>query len=532
LVESLHDLGVRHVFGVPSGGMIDYMDAIRRVGGMKYVLASHETGAGFMADVCARLTGAPGVCFGTLGPGATNLASGVGSALLDRSPVIAFTDELPAEWRGRTAQMGIDHQALFRPLTKMTTRLEQGAVKRTVFEAAALARAERPGPVHIGLPWGLAREPAAAESMSAPSLAARPGPDRRALARLAGLFREARRPLLAVGLGAVRAGVREAIAALAERHRLPVVLTPMAKGMLGEDHPCYAGVLFHALSDRVGETHGQTDLVIAIGYDPVEFNYESWLPEAPLAVIDTVAADVDRDRYTVAVELIGDIARALEGLAALPDGVKGWDFDALAARRRALFGRFRPAGDRLGPCAVLEILREVLPAEGIMSCDVGAHTHLIGQQWRTPAPGLQIMTNGWSAMGFGIPAAIAAKLCRPEIPVCAVVGDGGLLMSAGELATAVREQLAVVFVVLCDADLALIRIKQEKKGYPIYGTALGGSATFTAESLFGIPVMSARDPDRFRSALASAFASAGPAIIEAVIDSREYDDLVLKQDRP
>ena len=212
-----------------------------------------------------------------------------------------------------------------------------------------------------------------------------------------------------------------------------------------EDHPCYAGVFFHALSDHVAQTHQQADLIIAIGYDPVEFNYESWLPAVPVLSIDTVTADLDRSQYELACEIVGDIPRAVQMLARMVPDAKDWDLQALAARRQRLFQGLAPSSDRFGPCGALEVLRDVLPENGIMTCDVGAHTHLVGQKWLTPEPGLQIMTNGWSAMGFGLPAAIAAKLCRPNLTVCAVLGDGGFLMSAGELATAVRENLHIVF---------------------------------------------------------------------------------------
>src|SRR5258707_12760496 len=146
-VESLRELGVKYVFGVPSGGWVDYMEALRRADGIEFILTTHEGAAGMMADVCGRLTGAPGACFGTFGPGATNLATGVGEALLDRSPVIALTDEMPASMRGRTTQMGIDHQALFAPITKKTMRLRADAVRATIFDAAHIALSGRPGPV-------------------------------------------------------------------------------------------------------------------------------------------------------------------------------------------------------------------------------------------------------------------------------------------------------------------------------------------------------------------------------------------------
>jgi acetolactate synthase-1/2/3 large subunit len=364
-----------------------------------------------------------------------------------------------------------------------------------------------------------------------------PAPPRAADAALlheaANLFAASRKPIFAVGLGAVRANVQKQIQRLAERHAIPVVLTPMAKGMLAEDHPCYAGVVFHALSDMVGETHQQADLVIGIGYDPVEFNYESWLPKkAPLISFDVVAADVDKGAYNLAVDAVGDIRHSMEALLALPADAKDWDLGALARRRSAMFAKLAPSGRGFGPKAALAALREILPDDGIMTCDVGAHTHLIGQVWRTPAPGLQIMTNGWSSMGFGIPAAIAAKLMRPEAPVCAVVGDGGFLMTAGELATAVRRKLKIVVVVLTDNDLALIRIKQERKGNPIYGTPIRQEGAIGGSNIFGVPVRTATDANAFRSALEDAFAADGPMIVEALVDSREYDSVVLKKDRP
>src|SRR5258705_3386922 len=155
VVDALKELGVKYVFGVPSGGWVDYMEELRKADGIEFVLTTHEGGAGMMADVCGRLSGVPGVCFGTFGPGATNLATGVGEALLDRSPMIALTDEMPASMRGRTTQMGIDHQALFQPLTKKTTRLREGAVREILQDAARVALSFRRGPVHVGLPAGM-----------------------------------------------------------------------------------------------------------------------------------------------------------------------------------------------------------------------------------------------------------------------------------------------------------------------------------------------------------------------------------------
>jgi acetolactate synthase I/II/III large subunit len=534
VVETLRDLGVKHVFGVPSGGWVDYMEALRTTDGIDFILTTHEGGAGMMADVSGRLTGAPGVCFGTYGPGATNLATGVGEALLDRSPMIALSDEMPAAMRGRTTQMGIDHQALFQPLTKKTTRLREDAVREILFDAARTALSLRRGPVHVGLPAGMSSLEAP-EGLAAAFEPAAPAPkaDPAQIEAAATTLAASRRPVMAIGLGAVRAEVGAKAVALAEAHGMPVVLTPMAKGVIAEDHPLYAGVLFHALSDVVGETHQQADLILAVGYDPVEFNYESWvLPGVPIVSLDTEPADLDQPAYQLAVDCVGDIGQSLDFLLAKPADTKDWDLEALASRRASMFARLAPSNAGFGPKAALAVLREVLPDDGIMTCDVGAHTHLIGQLWRTPAPGLQIMTNGWSTMGFGIPAAIAAKLANPEKPVCAVVGDGGFLMTVGELATAVRYGVKVVIVVLTDNDLALIRIKQEKKGNPIYGTPVRTEGAIGGPDIFGVPVRTAADPQTFRERLTEAFAADGPVIVEAIVDSREYDGVVLHKDKP
>ena len=532
VIESLRNIGVKHIFGVPSGGWVDFMEAIRKTEGIDFVLATHEGGAGFMADVCGRLTGVPGVCFGTFGPGATNLATGVGSANLDRSPLIALTDEMPESMRNRVTQMGIDHQALFAPITKMTTRLDVEGVEDTIARAAQCAREGRPGSVHIGMPVDVTGKIAITGPEQNTPVASKPVASRSALNKALEAFGKAQKPVLVLGLGAVRANIQDVIIRFAQDHQIPVLLTPMAKGMIAEDHPLYAGVLFHALSDQVAETHRQADLVIALGYDPVEFNLEAWMPQVPLINIDDEPLEIDRKEYQVTFDVCGDIAASFEDFSLAAQGTTDWDIAALQNRMAAIFSQMSPKNAEMGPCAVLDVLRKILPDDGIMACDVGAHTHLIGQKWLTPAPGTQLMTNGWSAMGFGLPAAIAAKLCRPEQHVCAVVGDGGFLMTAGELATAVREKLNIVVVVLTDNDLALIRIKQQRKGNPIFGTPVREKAgTIGGDNIFGAPVWVAPDVATLETLLERAFQTPGPVIVEAIVSSAEYDTLVLKKDK-
>lgn len=528
VVELLAEAGVRHVFGVPSGPWAPYMEAMRN-GPVDFVLVSTEAAAGFMAAVCSRLSGNPGACYGTFGPGATNLCTGVGAAFLDRSPVLAFTTEAPESMRHRTLQMHIDHQALFRPLTKWTTRLSASTVRQTMRRAVQVATAEVPGPVHIGLPADLGAQTVATERGTAPmqaGLAAAP-PSASQLQEIARRLQQAERPLLVLGLSCLRATDHDALRQFIERQRLPVVLSPMAKGLLPEDHPAYVGVLFHALSDIVAETIREADLILAMGYDPVEFNYEDWLTAAPLIHVDTVPADVDASCH-LAAEVVGDIGTVWRFLAPLPPSPSAWNLEAIGSRRQRLFATLTAPRATLSPSQVLGVVQELLPQDGFLTCDVGAHTHVIGQLWRTPAPKRLLMTNGWSSMGFGIPAALATKLCRPHQKVVCVTGDGGFLMMVGEMATAMRLGLAVVIVVLADQHLQLITVKQHRQGFPTYGTPLFSTPYPAPNHYFGVPVLTATTLEEVHDAMTQGLAAAGPVIIEARVDPQEYDQVIMR----
>jgi acetolactate synthase-1/2/3 large subunit len=531
--RTLKEIGVCMVFGVPSGNMTDYIEALRLEDGIEFVLVGHETTAAFMAGVCGRLTGIPGVCFGTFGPGATNLTTGVGSAFLDRFPLIAFTDEMPDHLMYRTVQMNIDHQALFEPITKWTTRFNCSNVNEIILKAAGIAVSEVPGPVHIGVPAGIGL--IRAEEPDKPVNYLRLEKEfswetwNESMLKAKSAFQKAKKPILAIGLSALRSHTRELIIQFAEKFNLPVVLTPMAKGMFPETHPLYAGVLFHALSNFVARTYREADLVIGIGYDPVEFNYEDWMPRVQLIHFDSQPADIDREDYNEVIDVTGELNELPKEFLNLSTESKKWDLDLLSDRKKELFQKFIPANESFGPLAVVYELRKILPENGILTVDVGAHLHLIGQMWKTPAPEKLLMTNGWSSMGFAIPAAMAAKLYHPELPVAAIMGDGGFLMTVGELATAKRINLKIVFVVIYDNSLSLIRIKQGKKKYDKhYGTDLNELPEVPTNHYFGVPVIRSTNRTDYQNALEVAFSTHGPIVIEAVIDGNEYDDLVLK----
>jgi acetolactate synthase-1/2/3 large subunit len=501
-----------------------------------------------MADVTARLTGRPGACTSTLGPGATNLSTGVGNAFLDRVPVLAFTGKMGRKWRGRTVQMQIDHQAVFSPLTKWTTELEAATAEETVLKAIRIAEAEQPGPVHLDFPEDVAEEESGDYEGSEwhEGSGKREGSQKREgseehegskehdwSGRLEGsleaaeeALRSARFPLVAVGLTMNRAGATDALRAFVEKHQLPVVSTMMAKGHVPEAGGHFVGVVGRARRDIVAGFYAPADLVIAVGYDPVEFNYEDWVrKDVPIVHLDTVPADLAAT-HAPACDVVGDIRHSLERLSDIAPLAHDWDLRAVPAHRRRLADALQPCQDGFAPHHVVVAMRELLAPDGILAVDVGAHTHLVAQLWDPLGPGNLLVSNGWSSMGFGIPAAIAAKLACPDRQVVACVGDGGYLMMVGEINTAVRLGLPVVFVVLRDCFLSLIRVKQTRRRFTSSGVRLYGEAYRPSDTLFGAPVVVAETEAAFRDAFSKALSSAGPVVIEAVVDPSEYDELI------
>ena len=571
IVATLRAAGIRHGFGIPSGNVLPLMDAMRR-GGVEFVLTAHEGSAGFAADVTGRITGAPGLCIATLGPGATNLATGVGCAWLDRSPMIAITCNLVTEQLGRRIQMWIDHHALFAPTTKATLRLEPGKIVATVNEAIRLAMSEPRGPVHLDLPedvaGAVAREEVAASfplptgervaseasrvrgaqsfssdsespsSAFAPSELRRDGPrpsplrgegaqaPSKDIDKIHELIAKAKRPIAVIGSSAMRVREPGLLREVIERHHLPFATTTMAKGMIDEDHPLSVGVIERACRQVQRKLLRSADLIVGLGYDTIEVEYEAWIGDGPLVALDIDAADV-APSVNLTHQAVGDLDHALAALAALPAARNTWDDDQLAAHRTAFGTALRPASNAFTAHAAIDAVRRALPRDGVLTFDVGAHTHQIASQWTAHAPKDFQITNGWSSMGFGLPAAIAAKLARPDLPVVAIIGDGCFQMTCGEVAVAKRLGLTVPIVVLDDRWLALIKVKQIRRQLPLYGTELQAEAYRDPPAhYFGVPAMGVRSAAALEDAVRAALAAAGPRVIEAVVDSEHYVDTV------
>ncbi len=523
IVRALERAGVRWVFGVPSGPVLPLIEALRR-SSVQFVLTASETSAGFMATAVGYLTGIPGVCVSTVGPGATNLTTGVGCAWLDRAPVIAITCNVATQWLERRIQMRIDHHALFRPLTKATLSFRDNQVAATVARAIAIAADEPPGPVHLDLPEDIAVGQQSESTEPAKHSPCLPDRSSEVAQTLRAALARSRRPLVITGLTFTRSQAGRELSKFIERQKLPFVTTMHAKGFLPESHSLWTGVIGRARRSDVKRFTDRADLIIAVGYDPIEINYEEWVGKTPIIHISTEAAEPGKGLNFLWNHTC-DLDSAIERISGIEEIANDWSEQECLNHRSGLDRALRPNTNGFAAYHVLDILRATLPADGIFSYDVGAHTHQIATQWRTDVPRTLLATNGWSSMGYGMPAAYAAKLVHPERTVVAVVGDGGFQMTAGELTLARRLNLAVPIVVLNDGWLGLMKVKQERRNYPLSGVDLGTPPESPAH-YFGVPCRSAKSADEFTAALDWAFTLGGPSVIEAFIDAAAYSATV------
>jgi acetolactate synthase I/II/III large subunit len=525
IVAILKANAIARGFGIPSGNVLPLMEAMRS-GGVEFVLTAHEGSAGFAADVTGRMTGAPGFCLATLGPGATNLATGVGNAWLDRSPMIAITCNLDTAQLGRRIQMWIDHHALFKPITKATLRLERGAIAPMLTHAIGLALSEPRGPVHLDLPEDVALA-ATSEGVPAPARAVKlAAPPNAALARAGELMVAARRPIAVLGSTAMRLSDPRLLIRFIERHNLPFATTTMAKGMIDEDHSLALGCIERACRQLQRKFLRGADLIIGVGYDTVEVEYEAWIGDRPLLQIDIEPVDI-APSVKLTHEVTGDLDFSLSRLTELPAASNTWTAAVLAEHRRSFHAMLRPASGAFTAHAAIDAVRRALPRSGILSFDVGAHTHQIASQWTAHAPKSFHITNGWSSMGFGLPGAIAAKLARPDLPVVCLIGDGCFQMTCGEVATAKRLGITLPIVVLDDRWLALIKVKQMRRQFPLYGTELQVEDYRDPPAhYFGVPATGVRSAEALEEAITRALAANGPTVIEAVVDADHYIDTV------
>ncbi len=504
IARILRDRGVEYLFGLPGGEIVAFIDACRRAG-IRFLLTGHEASAAWIAQVLGQITGIPGVCCATLGPGATNLATGIANAYLDRAPLLAVTAQIPKTSFATMTHQRLDLKGLFSPITKASLPFDQ------IGPALDLAAEPRPGPVHITLESDAATQPA-----GSPAPCSARNPPIAPIAPVSAALDHAQRPLILIGLGATPASA-PAIRSLIDRLQAPFLVTPKVKGIVPEDHPLFLGVASGMTIDRdILETIAAADLVLAIGFDPVECD-KTWFAKTNIVSIDS--ASMAEGGYKPA-ESIGEITALISQLEVAP---KPWPADLLAGRRAAIVRK--PAGG-LSPLRMIEELRAVFPRGGIVTCDVGSHKLAMGQFWRSYEPGTFFMSNGLSGMGFGVPAAIAAQLAHPSGNVMAVVGDGGMLMMLHDLVLIRELGLPVIIVVFTDRSLSLIRVSESRKGIEPYGVDFCPPDFAAAAAAFGIASHRAADIAGARDAVERALSRRIPFLVDVPIDHREYYDLV------
>ncbi len=521
LVRCLEREGVEYVFGVPGEETLDINNALLD-SKIRFIPTRHEQGAAFMADVYGRLTGRAGVCLATLGPGATNLATGLADANLDRAPVVAITGQVSRDRMHKESHQHVNIVEAFGPFTKWNARVETGAViPEVVRKAFKLAQEEKPGACHIELPEDVAEEPAEGEPLTV-ERARRPSPDRPPLARAAELINQAQRPLILAGNGVVRGRASTELRLLAERAGIAVVNTFMAKGILPAEHP--QAVMTVGLGRGDAERAGflEADLVIAAGYDPVEWGPRTWNPrrQAQIVHLDFTSAEVDA-HYEPAVEVVADVREALELLAALVAPV---DRQPPAKARRD--DRCRSDAFPLLPERVLADLEAVLAPEDLVISDVGAHKLWVAKHYGARLPNTVIISNGFAAMGIGLPGAIAAKLLFPERRVVTVTGDGGFLMNVQELETATRLGLPLVVLIFRDDGYGSIRWKQVQRFQRTAGVEFGNPDFVRLADAFGCRGFRVESAAQLAPILKEALAHPSPAVIDCPVDYRENDRLV------
>jgi acetolactate synthase-1/2/3 large subunit len=515
--------GVRQVFCYPGESIIDFMEALR-IRGVAVVPAVREGTAAFMAEGAAMATGLPGVCLSTLGPGSTAVLNGVASATLDRVPMLAISGQIESSREQFFTHQVVDHARLFGPVTKAVLRLDPASADVVIRKALCTAIAERPGAVHLTVTadtWSAV--PGAAPDVRLPPFTPAVGSVdvHGAGEPLAGL-RAARRPVILAGIAALRCGAGPALVRLAEQAGIPVVTSPMAKGTFPEDHALFAGVLDMTGHRILWELLESADLILAAGFDPVEL-ISPWSVTTPVLHLDTTP-NTDQV-YASDHELVGNVAAILDWITAQWRGEPRWTEAEVAAHRDRLRGAWLAGyvDGALNPSDVVTTAREAAPADTILTTDVGSHKIMAGQVWQATAPRSVLITNGLSAMGFGVPAAIAAKLVYPDRPVLAMVGDGGFAMTATELRIAADLGAPITVVVFVDGSLNRIELRQQLMGMPATATRLGGTDLPALAESVGCDGARAETPAALAKTLAGFETRTRPLVVEARIDTAQYE---------
>lgn len=524
LVRCLENEGVEYVFGLPGEENLHVLEALSH-SSIQFITTRHEQGAAFMADVYGRLTGKAGVCLSTLGPGATNLMTGVADANLDRAPLVAITGQVGTDRMHIESHQYLDLVAMFAPVTKWNAQIVRPSITpEIVRKAFKLAQTEKPGAVHIDLP----------ENIAAMAVEGKPiPPDQRekvfasyrSIDRAAEAISKAENPIILVGNGAIRANASEALTEFATRMNIPVANTFMGKGVVRYTHPLALWSVGLQQRDHINCGFDHTDLVIAVGYDLIEYSPKRWNPDGstPIIHIAQTPAEVDSS-YIPLAEVVGDISDSLYEILKRADRTGKPDPYAVHLRPDIIADYEEYAHDDgfpIKPQKLIYDLRQVMGADDIVISDVGAHKMWMARHYHCDRPNTCLISNGFAAMGIAIPGAIAAKLVAPDRKVVAVTGDGGFMMNNQEFETALRVGTPFVTIIFNDGGYGLIEWKQINYfGKSAFVKFSNPDFVKMAESmgLKGYRIESAYD---FMPTLKEALEQSVPAIIDCPVDYTE-----------
>ena len=524
LVKCLENEGVQYVFGLPGEENMAVLESLKG-SSIEFITTRHEQGAAFMADVYGRLTGKAGVCLSTLGPGATNLMTGVADANLDGAPLVAITGQVGTDRMHIESHQYLDLVAMFSPVTKWNSQIVRPSnTPEIIRKGFKLAQAEKPGAVHIDLPENIAGMEAIGQPLQR---------DKRekvysayhSMNEAAIALSKAKNPIILVGNGALRANASDALTEFATQLNIPVVNTFMGKGAIPYTHPLSLWTTGLQKRDYISCAFEKSDLVIAIGYDLIEYSPKKWNPEGniPIIHISATPSEVDSS-YIPMAEIVGDISDSLNEILRRSDRTGKPEPYGLKLRsyiRRDYEQYADDDGFPIKPQKLIYDLRQVLGPEDIVISDVGAHKMWIARHFHCDRPNTCIISNGFAAMGIAIPGAMAAKLVNPHLKVVAATGDGGFMMNCQELETALRVGTPFVTIVFNDGGYGLIEWKQEDH-YGDSSFIKFGNPDFVkfAESmgLKGYRVESATD---LVPILKEALAQDVPTVIDCPVDYRE-----------
>jgi acetolactate synthase-1/2/3 large subunit len=528
-VQCLEEEGIEYIFGVPGEENADFMMSLDRSDKIRFILTRHEQGAAFMAEIYGRLTGNPAGCLGTLGPGATNLITGVADANMDRAPVLVLTGQGSQTRLHKESHQIMDAVAMFEPVTKWAMRIvHEDTIPEVVRKAVRLARTEKPGACHIELPEDIAKQDTGHTPLK-PHRYLRAVPDPLAVDKVFSLLQQAQRPIIIAGNGCIRTRASRELRRFCEQTGIGVLSTFMAKGCVDMNADYCLYTIGLAAKD-VGDCGlAAADLVITIGYDMVEYHPRLWNPDMDKQIvhIDFLAAEIDA-HYHPETEVIGDVAAALAMLNArvLAAGNVSFDMSLQAAVRRDMQAEFAQHKDddtagSIRPQKVLWDTRQVMGAHDILLSDVGAHKMWIARYYQCIEPNTCLIPNGFCSMGFALPGAIAANLVHPERRIFAISGDAGFLMNVQEMETARRLDSNITAMVWEDNAYGLIAWKQEAEFGKHTDLAFGNPDWMKLAESFGWNGHRVENSRDLEATLRTALDEDGPSLVVVPIDYRE-----------